>query len=141
PLGDLAPAQQLFSFAAAAFPSAADAGLAWGAWRREAAPEQRETAPARLIGALLMERQGTAAMLYGPVVIDIDAAERREAAPARREISPGRNEAAPVGEHEIASLDVAAQLVAAAINESGARGLETRVSRPQGLERIWNRSG
>ena len=143
PLGDLAPAQQLFSFAAAAFPSAADVSLAWGAWRpgerreaaperREAAPERREAAPARLIGALLMERQGTAAMLYGPVVI---------AAPERREAAPERREAAPAGEPEIASLDVAAQLVAAAIGESAVRGLETLFARPQGLDRIWIRYG
>jgi len=109
PLGDLAPAQQLFSFAAAAIPPAADVHLAWGAWL----PGEQ-----RLVGALLMEREGPSAMLYGPVVV-----------------------ATVDGEREIASLDVAAQLVTGAIEESAARGVQTLFARPQGLDRIWIRYG
>jgi len=108
-LGDLAPAQQLFSFAAAAVPPAADVHVAWGAWL---------SGERRLVGALLLEREGASAMLYGPVVVTtVD------------------------GERGVASLDVAAQLVAGAIEESAARGVQTLFARPQGLDRIWIRHG
>ena len=113
PLGDLAPAQQLFSFAAAAFPSPSDVDRAWGAWLAG----RREDAPARLVGALLMERHGASAMLYGPVVVGT------------------------ADEREIASLDVAAQLVATVLEEAAARGIETLFARPQGLDRVWIRYG
>lgn len=89
-------------------PPAADVAFTCGAWVPGETPE-------RLVGALLMERQGHAAMLHGPVVVP--------------------------GERDIPSLDVAAQLVAAAIAEGAARGLETLFARPQGLDRIWIRFG
>ena len=109
PLEDLAPAQQLFSFAAAALPPAGEVHVAWGAWL---AGERR------LVGAVLMEREGPSAMLYGPVVVP-----------------------SVEGEREVAALDVAAQLVAGAIEESVARGVQTLFARPQGLDRIWIRHG
>jgi len=53
-----ATAFDLFRFAGASAPPAADVHSGWGAWD-----------DARLVGALLMERSGASAMLHGPVVI------------------------------------------------------------------------
>ena len=135
PLADLAPAQQLFSFAAATFPAVDAVHLAWGAWRpgeRQPGPEWTSSAPPeRLVGALLMEREGTSAMLHGPVVVA--AAQWREAT--------APSDDAPDAEREVASLDVAARLVATALEESALRGIETLFARPQGLDRIWIRYG
>jgi len=69
----------------------------------------------RLVGAVAGERRATAAMLYGPV---IDARERVE--------DP---------------LELASQLVAAAIDHAGALGTVTLYARPQGLDRVWVRFG
>jgi hypothetical protein len=67
----------------------------------------------RLVGAIVGERAEGAMMLYGPVVsVDTDAA-----------------------------LEVAAQLVAAALDHAAALGVETVFARPQGLDRIWIRYG
>jgi hypothetical protein len=67
----------------------------------------------RLVGAVVAESAGRAVMLDGPVV----AAETGDA------------------------LDIAAQLVAAAIDHAQALGVETIFARPQGLDRIWIRYG
>jgi hypothetical protein len=69
----------------------------------------------RLVGAVAAERHATAAMLHGPV---IDTRERVE--------DP---------------LEVAGQLVAAAIDHAGALGAATLYARPQGLDRVWVRFG
>ena len=135
-LGDLAPAQQLFGFAAAAIPPAADVHLAWGAWL----PGEQ-----RLVGALLMEREGPSAMLYGPVVVaTVDVAVRGAAGGEPSEASmpvrgAAEGEPSEASMPVIASLDVAAQLVTGAIEESAARGVQTLFARPQGLDRIWIR--
>ena len=51
-------ALELFRFAGAWAPPPEDVVAGWGAWD-----------PERLLGALLMERAGAAAMLHGPVVV------------------------------------------------------------------------
>jgi hypothetical protein len=101
-LADVAAARELFVFAAAPCPTAPDAELAWGAWADDS----------RLVGALLAERRGWAALLFGPIV----------------------------REHTRA-LDVAAELVAIATSRSGIAGVDTLFARPQGLDRIWVRFG
>ena len=67
------------------------------------------------MGAVAAERHGAAALLHGPV---IDARERPE--------DP---------------LQVAGQLVAAALDHATALGAATLYTRPQGLDRIWIRFG
>ena len=67
----------------------------------------------QLVGALVAERDDRAVMLFGPVI----AMETADA------------------------LDVAAQLVAAALDHAQALGVETIFARPQGLDRIWIRHG
>ena len=71
----------------------------------------------RLTGALLAERAGSCAMLHGPVVVA--GAE----APAETAIA------------------VAGRLVADALEQLPADGVDTVFTRPQGLDRIWVRSG
>jgi hypothetical protein len=73
---------------------------------------------ATVIGGLVAERHESAAMLHGPVVASEDAA----AAGADR-------------------LEIAAQLVAAALEHARALGVRTVYARPQGLDRIWVRFG
>jgi hypothetical protein len=67
----------------------------------------------RLVGAVVGEQADRALMLYGPVV-GIDTPD---------------------------ALEVAAQLVAAALDHAAALGVETVFARPQGLDRIWVRYG
>jgi predicted N-acetyltransferase YhbS len=66
----------------------------------------------RLIGAVIVERSGGAMMLHGPVVT--------------------------AGE---APMEIAAQLVAAALDHATAAGATTVFTRPQGLDRVWVRFG
>jgi N-acetylglutamate synthase-like GNAT family acetyltransferase len=70
------------------------------------------------MGGLVAERDGDAAMIAGPVVV-ADAT-------------------AAVG---VDGLEVAAQLVAAALDHARALGIRTVYARPQGLDRIWVRFG
>jgi hypothetical protein len=69
----------------------------------------------RLIGALAAERHATAAMLCGPVV------------DSREQVAD--------------PLEVAGQLVSAAIDHATALGAATLYTRPQGLDRVWVRFG
>jgi len=91
-----------------------------GAW---APPEGRVAAGwgawdgEQLAGALLAERAGRAWLFHGPVVV----------APP---------DAAPDG-----AVDVAGRLVADALGQAEADGIETVFTRPQGLDRVWVRSG
>jgi len=71
----------------------------------------------RLVGAVVIEEGGGAALLHGPVV---------GGAGAREAVDP---------------MEVAAQLANAAIDHVGARGIKTVFARPQGLDRIWVRFG
>jgi hypothetical protein len=69
----------------------------------------------RLIGALAAQRHATTAMLFGPVI------------DSRQSIQD--------------PLEVARQLVAAAIDHATALGAATLYTRPQGLDRVWVRFG
>jgi hypothetical protein len=71
------------------------------------------TAGERLVAAVVAERVERAVMLYGPVVSE-DTAD---------------------------AFEVAAQLVAVALDHATALGGETIFTRPQGLDRVWIRSG
>ncbi len=70
-----------------------------------------------LCGALLAERASSSMMLHGPVVV-----VSQEAPPA-------------------IALDIANHLVADALSLAEADKIETVFTRPQGLDRIWVRSG
>ena len=72
----------------------------------------------RLVGGVVAERDGDSAMLYGPVIVDEQGAT-----------SAGDR------------LEMAAQLVSAALDHARALGLRTVYARPQGLDRIWVRFG
>jgi predicted N-acetyltransferase YhbS len=102
PLDDPTVARDLFSFAAAALPSAAEFDVRIGAWAEGA----------RLVGAILAERAGDAALLHGPVVV-----------------------------HDADPIEIASQLVSAALEQVSRRGVETVFARPQGLDRVWVRFG
>jgi hypothetical protein len=119
PLADATRARALFDFAATAWPDAVAFG--WGAWMATTAGE-------RLVGALVAERAGTTAMLHGPV---IDT--RADSPTVGRDGAPTANKVDP--------LEIAGQLVAAAIDHAGALGTATLYTRPQGLDRVWIRFG
>jgi hypothetical protein len=99
-------ALELFRFAGAWAPPPADVFAGWGAWD-----------DGRLLGALLMERAGTAAMLHGPVVV------------------------APAGMAAEDVLGVASDLAGQALTHAGSSGIETIFARPQSLDRVWVRAG
>jgi hypothetical protein len=100
------PALELFRFAGAWAPPPTDVVAGWGAWEDE-----------RLLGALLMERAGAAAMLHGPVVV------------------------APAGMAAEDVLAVAGDLTVQALTHAGSAGIETIFARPQSLDRVWVRAG
>jgi hypothetical protein len=107
PLEEAAP---LFGFVSAYLPGAAAAG--WGA-----------RAGSGLVGAVLLERDGAAAMLHGPVALgDGGAGDDRAAA----------NEEA---------LALAERLLDAVLAHAPGAGIETLFTRPQGLDRLWVRAG
>jgi hypothetical protein len=112
PLADVERARALFDFAAVPWPERV--ALSWGAWMAGAGGE-------RLVGAVAAERHATVAMLHGPVVVTEELG-RREDAPAD-------------------PLDIAGQLLAAAIDHATALGTVTLYARPQGLDRVWVRFG
>lgn len=66
----------------------------------------------RLIGAVLAECEGRAMLLHGPVVVAGDE-----------------------------PLEIAAQLVTAALDHGSALGADVIFTRPQGLDRVWIRFG
>lgn len=112
PLHDVDAARRLFDFAAVPWPATATPAFCWGAHVASARGE-------RLIGALVAERAERAVMLYGPV-IEVEA---------------------PIDGEPVDALEVAGQLVTAAIDHAVALGGETVFARPQGLDRIWIRYG
>ena len=69
-----------------------------------------------LVAAVVAERAGRAVLLHGPLV-KID------------------------GSVPFDPLDLAAQLVAAALEHAAALGADTAFARPQGLDRVWIRFG
>ena len=147
--------RELFGFVGAWAPpdSAVDSG--WGAWAGD-----------RLVGALLLEKSGSAGMLHGPVVVEpgrqltVDAAEPAPPRKARRSgrdpVEPARHVAAPAdapapadalaaADDQLAAaaeaIDVAAHLLADALEHAGTRGIDTVFTRPQGLDPVWVRLG
>ena len=91
-----------------------------GAWAPE--PEGIDCAwgaadGGRLCGALVTERATSYAMLHGPVVV------------------------APPNAAPEAALDVATELLLAALQHLPTQGIDTVVTRPQGLDRLWVRQG
>ena len=142
----------LFGFVGAWAPpdSAVDSG--WGAWAGD-----------RLVGALLLEKSGSAGMLHGPVVVAPGgqappplAAEseaepapsrkgRRKAAVAQATGTPTPADALLAADDELAAaaeaIDVAARLLADALEHAGKRGIDTVFTRPQGLDPVWIRLG
>jgi hypothetical protein len=66
----------------------------------------------RLAGALVAERHERAVLVHGPVVLE-----------------------------GVDPMEIAAQLVAAAIDHASALGADTLYARPQGLDRVWVRFG
>jgi hypothetical protein len=112
PLADGDRARALFDFAAVAWPERV--ALVWGAWMAGDPGE-------RLVGAVAAERHGPVAMLSGPVVVTEEL---------------GRRGQAPTD-----PLEIAGQLLAAAIDHATALGAVTLYARPQGLDRVWVRFG
>ena len=70
-----------------------------------------------LVGAVLMERAGASAMLHGPVVV------------------------APPGMPAEEVLGVAGELTGQGLVHARSVGIETVFARPQGLDRVWIRTG
>jgi len=99
-------ARDLFGFVGAWAPPDAAVSTGWGAWDG-----------GRLVGALLLECAGRAAMLYGPVVVVPESADPET------------------------PLDIALRLLEHALSLAEAQGIETLYTRPQGLDRIWVRTG
>jgi hypothetical protein len=99
-------ARDLFGFVGAWVPPDAAVSTGWGAWDGD-----------RLVGALLLERAGRAAMLYGPVVV----------VPESTDPEP--------------PLDIAFRLLEQALSLAEVQGIEALYTRPQGLDRIWVRTG
>lgn len=104
PLADPAGARTLFDFAALPWPDAAPA-LGWSA------RGPGEGGPA-LLGAVVAERTGRAALLHGPLVVAGDE-----------------------------PLELAAQLVGAILDQLVASGVQIVFARPRGLDRVWVRFG
>jgi hypothetical protein len=110
--------------------------FAWGA--HVPAPDGEH-----LTAALVAERATTTAMLY--VVVRVERPGRETSEIQNKDIAtprPGRERSAPAGS-EIGTdpLEIAAQLVAAAIDHASALGVKTIYARPQGLDRVWIRYG
>ena len=121
PLADVARVRALFDFAAVSWPE--PVAFAWGAFLADAGGE-------RLIGALAAERHATVAMLFGPVIDSRAIATRTDSPTVGREGAPTAD-----------PIEVASQLVAAAIDHATALGAATLYTRPQGLDRVWVRFG
>jgi hypothetical protein len=102
------------------------ATFAWGAWIAGAGGE-------RLVGAVTAERHAATVMLHGPVVAIEVLAPRAHPPPAGQDDTATTNPMDP--------LDIAAQLLAAALDHATALGAATVYARPQGLDRIWVRFG
>jgi hypothetical protein len=135
PLDDRAAGLALFAFAAAAAPVLETIDCALGAWV--------STPARRLVGAVLVERAGPAALLHGPVVIVDRPLPGVDPPPPEAPGGPsaprgtGRRDTSP----ESPEIAIAADLVATTLETVARLGAETVFTRPQGLERIWVRFG
>ena len=112
PLGDVERARALYNFAAIPWPE--HVSFVWGAWMVDGDGE-------RLVGAVVAEIHSTTALLHGPVVVTEELG-RRAGPPAD-------------------PLEIAGQLLAAAIGHATTLGAATLYARPQGLDRVWVRFG
>jgi len=136
-------ARPLFAFVSAFVPPDATAG--WGA-----------RADDRLVGAVLLQRAGSAVMLHGPVVALGGAAEGEptvmdNAAASASEPAEAPAEAMRLSADDPAETDrlqaaedafaVADRLLAEVLAHAPAQGIQTVFARPQGLDRIWVRAG
>jgi hypothetical protein len=99
-------ALDLFGFTGAWAPSPSGVEAGWGAWHGS-----------RLVGALLAERAGPAALLHGPVMVAPPAASPDEV------------------------LDAAERLLTEALAHAERAAIATIFTRPQGLDRLWVRAG
>ena len=97
---------ELFRFAGASAPPIEQIGSGWAGWDGE-----------RVCGALLTEREGSSAMLHGPVVVT------------------------PLDAPAEAAIDIAAELLGSALRHAESAGIDTVFTRPQGLDRMWVRHG
>ena len=138
----------LFGFVGAWAPPDSAVDSAWGAWAGD-----------RLVGALLLEKSGSAGMLHGPVVVAPGREAPPEAEPApsrkgRRKVAdvdapaagtPAPADALLAADDALAAaaeaIDVAARLLADALEHTGKRGIDTVFTRPQGLDPVWVRLG
>lgn len=102
PLEKAGEVRALFDYAALPWPSTANPLVAWGAL----APTEK------LVGAVVAETLGRAALLHGPVVV-----VERDA------------------------LELAGHLIGAVIDHLTALRAHTIFARPQGLDRLWIRFG
>ena len=96
--------RDLYRFAGAWCPPAADGEVAWEA-----------VVDGRVLGGVLVERADGAGFVHGPVVVE-----------------------PPTGAEPLA---IAAQLIAAVLDQAGAAALDTLFARPLGLDRVWVRLG
>jgi hypothetical protein len=119
----------MFDFAAVPWPE--PLALAWGAWTAGADGE-------RLIGAIAGERHGSAAMLHGPVVVTDIAGS---GVPRSGNDSPTVGRVSAPTDLPIDPLEIAGQLLGAALDHATALGATTIYARPQGLDRVWVRFG
>jgi hypothetical protein len=110
--------RDLFGFVGAWLPPERQVDSGWGAWDGP-----------RLVGALLLVRSGTAAMIHGPVVMTSETASPDETRGGAPVATPGD------------ALDVAAQLVEEALAQTPGRSVDTFFTRPQGLDPVWVRLG
>ena len=101
-------ARRLFAYRAAWAPPPSPDELGWGAW----VAAENEASGTRMVATLLVERNKTAGMIHGPVVVESDD-----------------------------PLEVAAELLDFALPQATAAGVETLFARPQGLDRVWVRFG
>ncbi|MBI3635479.1 MAG: hypothetical protein HY216_04570 [Candidatus Rokubacteria bacterium] len=104
-------ARPLFDFAALPWPERTAIAFAWGAFAAVGGE--------RLVGAVVAHAAERNLMLHGPVVRVGD----------------------PAADDQSTPLEIAAQLVAAALDHAAAQGAETVFARPQGLDRVWVRFG
>jgi hypothetical protein len=120
--------RDLFGFVGAWAPPDSTVDFGWSGWAGD-----------RLIGAVLLEKSGSAGMLHGPVVVAPGAAEPGGppgALPSPAGAPPGAGDV-PAGE----ALEVAAQLLTETLAHAGTRGIDTLFTRPQGLDPVWVRLG
>jgi len=110
--------------------------FAWGAYVPDADGEH-------LVAALLAERAATTALLY--VVVRVERLGRETSEIQNKVITAARlgRETSEIQNRDVGTdpLEIAAQLVAAAIDHASVLGVKTIYARPQGLDRVWIRYG